>query len=62
MVYSIRNRKGKVYYLHGKMIDKKKKRGLFYFSKRIGKNALNSLPEGYKVKQTKTGLPVLIRR
>ncbi len=61
MAYSYTNSKGKTYYLHGKdRVSKKgKKSTLYFFSKEIKEGALNSIPAGYMVAETKTGLPVL---
>jgi len=52
MAYAHTNSKGNTYYLHsnGKM---------FYFSKEIKDSALDAIPEGYHVAETKTGMLVL---
>lgn len=52
MAYSHTNSKGNTYYLHsnGKM---------YYFSKEIKEGALDAVPAGYTVAETKTGMLVL---
>jgi hypothetical protein len=52
MAYAHTNSKGNTYYLHsnGRM---------FFFSKEIKDNALDAVPEGYKVVEMKTGMLVL---
>ena len=52
MAYAHTNSKGNTYYLHsnGRM---------FFFSKEVKENALESLPAGYNVVEMKTGMLVL---
>jgi len=61
MAYSHTNQKGVMYYLHGKTRTLKsgKQSTLYFFSKEIIEGALNSVPPGYIVSETKNGLPVL---
>ena len=61
MAYAFTNSKGVTYYLHTKksMTSTGKERILFYFSKEVKDGTLDSVPEGYKVAEMKTGLPVL---
>ncbi|MDH5605499.1 MAG: hypothetical protein OEY93_01315 [Anaerolineae bacterium] len=61
MSYSHTNSKGKTYFLHGKTSTTStgKDRTLYYFAKEVKDGALNSVPDGYKVAETKTGLLVL---
>ncbi|MDQ2690546.1 MAG: hypothetical protein M3Y68_00785 [Chloroflexota bacterium] len=61
MAYAFTNSKGVTYYLHTKKSTTStgKERTLFYFSKEVKDNTLDSVPEGYKVVEMKTGLPVL---
>jgi hypothetical protein len=49
------------YYLHTKKSTTStgKDRTLFFFSKEVKDGTLDSVPEGYKVVEMKTGLPVL---
>jgi hypothetical protein len=61
MAYAFTNSKGVTYYLHNKKSTTStgKERTLFYFSKEVKEGTLDSVPEGYKVVEMKTGLPVL---
>jgi hypothetical protein len=61
MAYAFTNSKGVTYYLHTKKSTTStgKERTLFYFSKEVKEGTLDSVPEGYKVVEMKTGLPVL---
>ena len=63
--YSYRNSAGKIYYLHHKLVTLKggKKQNIYYFARDIRDGALNKIPQGYKVVETKrSGLPVLKRK
>ena len=61
MAYAFTNSKGTTYYLHTKksITSTGKERSLFFFSKEIKDGTLDAVPEGYKVVEMKTGLPVL---
>ena len=62
MAYSVKSKKsGKTYYLHSKDVKLKgnRKQRIFYFAGEAKSNALDALPEGYKVIEMKTGLPAL---
>jgi len=61
MAYAFTNSKGVTYYLHTKksITSTGKERSLFYFSKEVKDGTLDAVPEGYKVVEMKTGLPVL---
>lgn len=61
MAYAFTNSKGVTYYLHNKKSTTStgKERTLFFFSKEIKDGTLDEVPEGYKVVEMKTGLPVL---
>jgi YHS domain-containing protein len=63
MAYSYTNAKGQTYFLHGKA--RKLKSGkvsqLYYFAKEKKEEALDAVPAGYVVSETKNGLPVLKR-
>ena len=61
MAYAHKNQKGVTYYLHGKTRTLKsgKQSTLYFFSKEVKADALNSVPAGYVVSETKNGLPVL---
>lgn len=61
MAYTHTNSKGNTYILHGR--DRVSKEGktytLHYFAKEEKEGALDAVPAGYVVSETKTGLPVL---
>jgi hypothetical protein len=61
MAYSHKNQKGVTYYLHGKkrLLKSGKTSTLYYFAKEVKEDALDSVPAGYVVSETKNGLPVL---
>ena len=61
MAFSYTNSKGKTYFLHSKLVELKggRKQPLFYFAKEAKDGALNEVPEGYMVSESKNGLPVL---
>lgn len=61
MVHSETNSKGVTYYLHGKTRSLKsgKTTTLYYFGKEAKEDALDEIPAGYVVSETKNGLPVL---
>ena len=61
MAYSYTNAKGKTYFLHGKTSTTKSgaTRTLYFFAKEVKEGALDAVPAGYMVAETKTGLPVL---
>lgn len=63
MAYGFKNSKGVTYYLHSIVRELKsgKKQQLFFFSKEIKAGALDAVPAGYTVVETKTGLPVMKR-
>jgi len=61
MAFSQTNSKGVTYYLHGKTRTLKsgKQSTLYYFGKEAKEDALDAVPAGYVVSETKNGLPVL---
>ena len=61
MAYAFSNSKGVTYYLHTKKSTTStgKERTLFFFSKEVRDGTLDSVPDGYKVVEMKTGLPAL---
>lgn len=61
MAYSHTNSKGATYYLHGKsrMTKSGKETTLYYFAKEIKEGALDAVPAGYFVSETKNGMLVL---
>ncbi len=64
MAFSYTNSKGATYYLHGRETTLKNgsKRTLYFFAKEVkDEGALDAVPEGYVVSESKNGLPVLKR-
>lgn len=62
MAYSFKNSKGQTYYLHSKDVTLKngRRQTIYYFARDVRSGALDSVPGGYKVMETKrTGMPVL---
>ena len=61
MAYQHTNTKGVTYILHAKTRTLKDGRtsSLYYFAKDKREDALDAVPEGYKVVETKTGMLVL---
>ncbi len=60
--FSYTNKKGVTYYLHTREVTLKNGRvqRIYYFARDIRDDALESVPEGYEVVETKrTGMPVL---
>jgi len=61
MAYAHTNSKGNTYYLHGRETTLKNgsTRTLYFFAKEPKDDALDEVPEGYVVSESKNGLPVL---
>jgi hypothetical protein len=61
MAYKFVNSKGKAYFLHTKQVELKggRTQSLYFFAKEPGEGALDAIPSGYQVAETKNGLPVL---
>jgi hypothetical protein len=62
MAFSYMNAKNVTYYLHGKKVTLKNGRAqqIYYFARDVRPEALNAVPAGYTVVETKrTGMPVL---
>jgi len=65
MAFCYTNSKGKTYYLHAttRKLKSGKEQKLYYFAKTVKEEgALDAVPEGYQVSETKTGLLVLKRK
>jgi len=62
--FTYTNSKGTTYILHAKTIKLKGSgvvRTIYFFAKEQQDGALNRVPPGWEVKETKNGLPVLKR-
>ncbi len=61
MAYSHTNSKGTTYFLHRRETQLKSgaTRTLYFFSKEVKDGALDTVPEGYVVSESRNGLPVL---
>lgn len=61
MAYSVKNSKGNEYFLHKRDTTLKNGRTqtIYFFAKEVKDGALNAVPAGYVVSETKNGLPVL---
>ncbi|MFN2160180.1 MAG: hypothetical protein ACK2U3_16645 [Anaerolineales bacterium] len=62
MAYSYTNSKGTTYYLHSttRVLKSGKEQTLFFFAKEVKpEGALDAVPSGYVVSESKNGLPVL---
>ncbi len=60
--YSYTNSKGQTYYLHTRDVTLRNGRvqTIYFFAREIKEGALEAVPEGYEVIETKrTGMPVL---
>jgi hypothetical protein len=64
MAYSYKNSKGQTYYLHATTRNLKsgKKQQLYYFAKTQKAGALDAVPAGFTVTESRTGLPVLKKK
>ncbi|MBE7532750.1 MAG: hypothetical protein KF770_01355 [Anaerolineae bacterium] len=61
MAYSVKNSKGSTYFLHKRDTTLKNGRTqtIYFFAKEVKDGALDALPAGYQVSESKNGLPVL---
>jgi hypothetical protein len=61
MAYSQKNSKGVTYYLHSRVTTLKggRQQRIFFFGKEAKEGALDAVPAGYMVSETKNGLLVL---
>ncbi len=64
MAFSYKNSKGQTYYLHAttRTLKGGKKQHLYYFAKTQKAGALDTIPDGFKVTESRTGLPVLKKK
>jgi hypothetical protein len=63
MAYSYTNSKGRTYILHSRDTTLKNgtKQTIYFFASEAKEGALDSVPKGYEVSESKNGLPVLKR-
>lgn len=63
MPFSFTNSKGQAYILHHKATQLKNgnTQTIYYFAKEAKDGALDAVPDGYEVAESKNGLPVLKR-
>ena len=63
MAFSHTNSKGVAYILHSRTTTLKNgnSQTIYFFSKTEKEGALNAVPDGYEVSESKNGLPVLKR-
>ncbi|MEZ4767507.1 MAG: hypothetical protein R2844_03670 [Caldilineales bacterium] len=61
MAYTYTNSKGNTYVLHGRLTTLKggRQQQIYFFAKEAKEGALDSVPDGYEVSESKNGLPVL---
>ncbi len=61
MAFSYTNSKDRTYYLHTKNTTLKNGRTqtIYFFAKEVKDGAIDAVPDGYMVSETKNGLPVL---
>ncbi|MFQ5399374.1 MAG: hypothetical protein ACE5E7_07220 [Anaerolineae bacterium] len=61
MAYSVTNSKGRTYFLHKRETTLKNGRTqtIYFFAKEAKDGALDAVPTGYQVSETRNGLPVL---
>lgn len=61
MAFSHTNSKGRTYFLHGRETELKngRKQTIYFFAKEVKEGALDAVPEGRVVSESRNGLPVL---
>ena len=61
MAYKVTNSKGNEYYLHKRdtVLKNGRTQTIYFFGKEVKEGALDAVPEGYMVSESKNGLPVL---
>ena len=61
MAYKVQNSKGNTYFLHKRDTTLKNGRTqtIYFFAKEVKDGALDAVPAGYVVSESKIGLPVL---
>ena len=61
MAYTYTNSKGTTYYLHGRNVTLKngREQRIYFFAREVKDGALDEVPEGRMVAESRNGLPVL---
>mgnify|MGYP001311058481 FL=1 len=61
MAYSFKNSKDKTYFLHKRETTLKngRQQTIYFFAKEIKDGAIDDVPAGYTVSESRNGLPVL---
>ncbi len=61
MAYSFTNSKDNTYYLHKRETTLKngRQQTIYFFAKEVKDGAIDNVPEGYTVSESRNGLPVL---
>ncbi len=64
MAFSYKNSKGNTYYLHERQTTLKngREQTIYFFAKEQKAGAINAVPKGYDVKESRNGLPVLYKK
>ncbi|HRX01859.1 MAG: hypothetical protein KDI07_08905 [Anaerolineae bacterium] len=64
MPYTYTNSKGNTYVLHSQMTTLKggRQQKIYFFAKEAKEGALDAVPDGYAVSESKNGLPVLKKK
>ncbi len=63
MAFSYKNSKGREYILHSRVTTLRNgsKQTIYFFASEAKEGALDAVPQGYEVSESKNGLPVLKR-
>lgn len=61
MAFSHKNSKGVTYFLHSRKTTLKggREQTIYFFAKTVKEGAIDAVPDGYMVAETRNGLPVL---
>lgn len=61
MAFAFTNSKGRTYYLHTRETTLKngRKQQIYFFGKEVKDGAIDAVPDGYEVAESRNGLPVL---
>jgi hypothetical protein len=64
MAYSHTNSKGNTYFLHSRKTVLKggREQTIYFFAKTVKEGAIDAVPDGYEVSESKNGLPVLKKK